>query len=252
MNAYLALTKYQGFKRESELQNSVRNSEKRMQFYEKTIHEFQNHWKRISQEWYKRRYDFYGTQIQPDERKRKAFLLKCSFPLVIGQGTHSVLETHLTMHSIYGMPYLPGSALKGIAAHYCHQVLGMEEKFLQGGEYAKTLFGTSERQGIIHYHDAWPVPDSVADSLCLDVLTPHHQAYYQGMDRAPRDDDSPLPIPFLAATGTFRVLLSCDDDAGIEWLEIAKTIVGQAIDELGIGGKTNAGYGRMEVIGSES
>nr|MDQ3012024.1 type III-B CRISPR module RAMP protein Cmr6 [Acidobacteriota bacterium] len=35
--------------------------------------------------------------------------------IVIGVGNESVLETSVTLHRTYGVPYLPGSALKGLA-----------------------------------------------------------------------------------------------------------------------------------------
>lgn len=38
--------------------------------------------------------------------------------LAVGLGTHNVLETGLTLHRIYGYPYIPGSALKGLARTY--------------------------------------------------------------------------------------------------------------------------------------
>lgn len=38
--------------------------------------------------------------------------------MVIGLGGAQVLETGMTLHHIYGIPYIPGSAVKGIARHY--------------------------------------------------------------------------------------------------------------------------------------
>ena len=38
--------------------------------------------------------------------------------LILGLGGENVSETGLTLHQTYGVPYLPGSALKGLAAHY--------------------------------------------------------------------------------------------------------------------------------------
>src|SRR5690349_9354004 len=36
--------------------------------------------------------------------------------MVLGTGAESVLETAVTLHHTYGAPYIPGSALKGLAA----------------------------------------------------------------------------------------------------------------------------------------
>ena len=37
---------------------------------------------------------------------------------VIGLGSAGVIENAITLHHTYGVPYLPESALKGLAAHY--------------------------------------------------------------------------------------------------------------------------------------
>ena len=44
--------------------------------------------------------------------------------LIIGLGGESPLETGLTLHHTFGVPIIPGSAIKGLAAHYCDQVFG--------------------------------------------------------------------------------------------------------------------------------
>jgi len=38
--------------------------------------------------------------------------------MVIGLGGEHVLETSMTLHHIYGIPYIPGSAMKGMVRHY--------------------------------------------------------------------------------------------------------------------------------------
>jgi len=50
--------------------------------------------------------------------------LHTNWRLVVGLGSGSVYETSLTLHHIYGIPYIPGSALKGITrSYYLTQVL---------------------------------------------------------------------------------------------------------------------------------
>jgi CRISPR-associated protein Cmr6 len=43
------------------------------------------------------------------------FTMWTESPLIIGLGVKGTLETALTLHPLYGFPYLPGSALKGIS-----------------------------------------------------------------------------------------------------------------------------------------
>lgn len=38
--------------------------------------------------------------------------------MVIGLGGEHVLETSMTLHHVYGVPYIPGSAVKGMVRHY--------------------------------------------------------------------------------------------------------------------------------------
>jgi len=40
--------------------------------------------------------------------------------LAINLGSESVLETSIALHHSYGVPYIPGSAIKGVSAFYAH------------------------------------------------------------------------------------------------------------------------------------
>ena len=172
--------------------------------------------------------------------------------MIIGLGGENVLETGISLQHAYGTPLIPGSALKGLAAHYCDQVWGaVEPKFKLGAEYHETIFGTTEDSGHIIFHDAWITPESIASSLKPDVMTPHHTEYYSEKDgAAPSDFDDPTPITFLSISGSFYVAVSCDveNEEGKKWAGLAFKILRQGFKEWGIGGKTNAGYGRLDKI----
>jgi CRISPR-associated protein Cmr6 len=188
--------------------------------------------------------------------------------LVVGLGEESVLETGITLDHTYGVPIIPATALKGLASHYCDRVWGktnvefqrevedksQEKECKRSGQYYATLFGTSEDSGHITFHDAWITPESLkppTQGLVLDVMTPHHTDYYMPEDRAqpkpPSDYDSPTPISFLSVAGSFHIAVSCDvaDENGKKWELLAMTMLTQALSSWGVGGKTNAGYGRM-------
>lgn len=186
--------------------------------------------------------------------------------LISGLGGESPLETGLTLLSPYGVPVIPGSALKGLTAHYCDQVWGLEEKeyragrFKKGkqleavGDHYKALFGTTEDSGHITFHDAWIRPESLKSTshlgLVEDVMTPHHGHYYssEGAEGFPTDFDEPNPVTFLSVAGKFEIVLECDDpsEKGKAWLELACKLLESALSEWGIGGKTSSGYGRMK------
>ena len=53
--------------------------------------------------------------------------------------------------------------------------------------------------------------------------------------------DSPTPIPFASVTGRYLVAVEGDP----AWCDAAMKILGLGLAELGVGAKTNAGYGRM-------
>jgi CRISPR type III-B/RAMP module RAMP protein Cmr6 len=169
--------------------------------------------------------------------------------MIIGLGGENVLETGISLQHTYGTPLIPGSALKGLAAHYCDQVWGAaDSKFALGEEYHETIFGTTEDSGHIIFHDGWITPESLADSLKPDVMTPHHSNYYSNKEgAAPTDFDDPNPITFLSVTGSFHIAVSCDvqNDDGENWAKLAFKMLTQALKDWGIGGKTNAGYGRL-------
>ncbi len=44
----------------------------------------------------------------------KSIMLKPDWHLIVGLGNESVYETSMTLHHIYGIPYIPGSAIKGV------------------------------------------------------------------------------------------------------------------------------------------
>lgn len=190
--------------------------------------------------------------------KKKSFSVRNR--LIIGLGGENVLETGLTLHRIYGVPYIPGTALKGLAAHYCHQILGKargDPDYCTGGKYHAAIFGTTDDSGHFIFHDGLINPDCLTDCLHDDIMTPHHKGYYNPKDddfTPPTDFDEPTPVLFLSVTGVFHIMISCDlmgNDAE-KWTNLVFTILTRALAEHGIGGKTNAGYGRMDLIFDDS
>lgn len=171
-------------------------------------------------------------------RPRKATVI---YRLAAGHGGETVIETGIRLHHTYGVPIIPGSSLKGVAASYANQQLK--------GDWAKTqraheaLFGATTTAGHVTFFDALPLPGDW--KLLPDVITVHHPNYYQAETNPPppADWDSPTPIPFLAARGTFLIALRGPE----EWAETGYDILERALDALGVGGKTSSGYGRLRL-----
>jgi len=190
--------------------------------------------------------------------KAPAKTVRVASRLIAGLGAGTVLETGITLHHTYGVPIIPGSALKGLASAYCDKEWGAREpvyrKDVESGVH-RTLFGTGDESGCIIFHDAWILPASLENGggLKLDVMTPHHTEYYMkgGEENPPADTDAPVPVAFLSVAGDFRVAVSCNAgtaEARKEWAELAMELLVQAVADLGAGGKTSSGYGRMHEV----
>jgi CRISPR-associated protein Cmr6 len=168
--------------------------------------------------------------------------------LVVGLGTQAIRETNITLLHTWGVPYLPGSALKGVASAAAHRLSGgapwnkAAGDVPQGEDHA-LLFGSTEAAGFVVFHDAWwvPEPHDTSLPLDLDVMTVHHRDYYRDGKSAPADWDEPNPVAFLTARGKYLVALTGPK----AWVESAGAWLARGLGELGIGAKTQAGYGRM-------
>lgn len=168
--------------------------------------------------------------------------------MILGLGSDNVLEAGLTLHHTYGVPYIPGSAIKGLCAHYCDEMGG---EFAKEKELYRTLFGDQTQAGMIRFHDALIDPTELGKCLHPDVMTPHHMDYYGGTAEAPTEYDAPNPVTFLSVSGKFLFVISCDetDENGMvtangrRWIDFVWKLLEGALKYKGIGGKTNSGYG---------
>ena len=168
--------------------------------------------------------------------------------LAVNLGAEGVLETSIALHRTYGMPYIPGSALKGLAAHFVTEYF--KDDPVWDVETRRYLFGDTTSAGYVTFYDALYMPGT-GKGLVPDIITVHHPEYYQGakpiysqtLELAPPADwDSPTPIPFITVNGTFLLALSGPSD----WVKAAFEVLELALVREGVGAKTSSGYGRME------
>jgi len=181
--------------------------------------------------------------------------------MIVGLGAESVLESSITLNRTWGVPYIPGTALKGLAAHYLNDVLAdgdpdlVRQDDLELDDHGRAptpnvhgvLFGTGVRASYVNWLDAWFIPGNTTDSqspFLPDVITPHHPGYYQKSARIPQptDADDPNPIPFVSAGGIYLACLQGPDQ---RWVDFAFRLLTEALEHAGIGAKTHAGYGRL-------
>lgn len=199
-------------------------------------------------------------------------LLKLNFKpewrFVTGLGGYSIYETGITLHHIYGIPYIPASTIKGVLRSWIvySQFNNNEGQAIQDKGFCK-VFGCPPKikigstnyesyfkkaiKGKVNFFDAFPLSKPIIEP---DIMNPHYPAWYSSdSTSAPVDTDSPTPIFFLTIKETpFQFLLG-SKKFNIEaepfwngqtlgwWLE-------NALSEHGIGAKTAVGYGYMKKI----
>ena len=166
-------------------------------------------------------------------------------PLAVGLGNPSPFEVGLTLHHTYGVPYLPGSALKGLA---------LRAAWRNGvpADVVRAIFGDTTSAGFVTFWDGWLVPGQT-DLLQLDTVTVHHPKYYSeggnddGNDESkwPTDFDDPNPVAFLSVRPGLRFELRVGGPP--EHAAYAARLLEWGLTHLGLGGKTNAGYGGFAV-----
>lgn len=197
--------------------------------------------------------------------------------LIIGIGGASVFEVGITLHHVYGIPYIPASSIKGLCRSWMiqNQYDGSEAKALQNKEFCD-LFGcpaewkdnekrthkswyelnkksgkdSGDRKGNIIFFDAFP---TIAPRVEEDVMNVHYPKYYQG-ESAPTDFQSPNPISFMAVAHAtpFQFVLAVKNNpekveiSFADLLTKAEELLSEALTSHGIGAKTAIGYGFFE------
>lgn len=172
---------------------------------------------------------------------------KVDWRMVVGMGTDHVQETSMTLHHVYGVPIIPGSAIKGVVRSWVIDKFdGKEDLALADSDFL-AVFGSQEQEGKVQFLDAYPNENSV--SFAVDIMNPHFPKYYAGTSR-PTDDQNPVPINFLTIEQTeFRFLLVAKEQALVE---LAKGWLSDAITNKGLGAKTAVGYGYFRSLGDRT
>lgn len=156
---------------------------------------------------------------------------------VSGLGGAHPFETGFLWHRTLGVPFIPGSGVKGAARAWAEQ--WSDEKD------AMSLFGGPGGQGALIVLDALPTRPPTLET---DVITPHYGEYYRE-GKAPGDYLSPVPVPFLvvAAGNTFRFSLLPRRRGDEETLDRGVELLKDALETIGAGARTSSGYGAFTV-----
>ena len=142
------------------------------------------------------------------------FTLRTDWRLVVGLGAAHVADTAMTIHRIYSVPYIPGSALKGITRDWAREQMKNRASAFWNEKTFLLAFGSPHNEpqspknrGVALFLDAFP---KGGFTIRVDVMTPHFPTYYRG-EGPPADWDSPTPIEFLTVEDTeFEFLIAVD------------------------------------------
>jgi len=195
--------------------------------------------------------------------------------LLVNLGAASVYEASLLFHRNYSIPYIPGSAVKGATRHWSIQKFVEElrksdisyedgvkkiDLALENGNDLNInadevafrdlirIFGTQNKKGDVIFFNALPVLKENKDFVVLDIMNVHYGDYYRDESgkTPPGDWMNPTPVFFLAVEkGTkFKfTVISKNSNLANKAINLLK----EAINKIGIGAKTSAGYGYFEV-----
>lgn len=162
-------------------------------------------------------------------------------PFTTGLGNEHPLENGFAFLCPYGLPYLPGSGVKGVVRRAAQELASgewgrshgwnkQEVYTLDAGNVhvrlsvIDVLFGREPKEGDSeHVRGAlsfWDViPQIKGDTLMVEIMTPHQGHYYQqkqekksGDSTSPHDSGQPTPIPFLTVPpgSIFTFYVVCD------------------------------------------
>lgn len=198
----------------------------------------------------------------------KAF--KAEWHFATGLGNAHPVENGFAWHPTLGTPYLSGASVKGLVRAYIETWAGLEKTEIR--EVCRRWFGSESKNpkeqnkdnpseaGAYIFFDAIPLKPV---TLACDIMTPHMGDWYakgdqisdviKNSDSLPADWHNPVPIPFLVVKeGSFlfciapRQLLDVDaKKLAEEELPDVMRALSNALEDMGAGAKTAAGYGRM-------
>lgn len=165
-----------------------------------------------------------------------------------GLGADHPTENGFSFDPASGLPFLPGSAVKGLCRraaglegrdeHTCHRWFGPED----------ITASSKASQGEVVFFDAFPIQ---WPRLAVDIVNNHHPVYYRtltetdgGKRTPPTETESPIPVYFLTVDkgAVFSIPLlapAAEADA------VAEALL-SGLRWLGLGAKTAVGYGLME------
>jgi CRISPR type III-B/RAMP module RAMP protein Cmr6 len=222
---------------------------------------------------------FLGLFQAAGQNRSRALIAKLEGRLAINLADSLIRNAGIALDRLFGMPYVPGSAVKGVArATALEEIMAAEgEKRAQLFDLFCRVFGTADNdykpqeelasfrelladrpanlRGGVAFLPAYPIAEA---KIVVDLTNVHYPIYYQGEKKrriAPGlssslalENPQPNPFPCVEAGARFAfcLVLAGRDDAP-DLLAAAERWLSQALTVRGIGAKTAAGYGWFSI-----
>lgn len=228
--------------------------------------------------------------VQLDDLKRQGYAVaqleaEVQWRLVAGIGTAHTFETNLTLHRLYGYPYLPGSSWKGmLRGHLIERIatllpgdsqalhhrgktgLNAIDEALARGEagalagrlghtdaakllrQAARVFGSQAAAGAVNFQDALPINPPRFEA---DVMTPHvpaetYTAAHLKESAGEKRREEIQPNPVIFLTVGRRTRFRLVCyGRDAALVQAVAHWLPAAVENAGIGAKTAAGYGYL-------
>lgn len=181
--------------------------------------------------------------------------VKSTTPLLLGTGNANLHEAGVQLLHPWGVPYLPGSAIKGALSSWLAKNGGeawkadhLHKSALQT-EIFGGIFNKNAYAGSVLFGDAWydPEKSGAGNWFIRDIITVHHKNYYGQIGNHPfphgMEDPNPVPISPLRSGLVFHIVLQGPDPVR----DFLKQVLEDLLTHQGLGSKTAVGYGRFEV-----
>lgn len=179
------------------------------------------------------------------------FEMKTKTRLIVGFGSPSTLETSILLDNVLGIPYIPGSSLKGCFRNYVKIYLNDNSDLKK---QIKLIFGSEKDnddnniEGNLFFYNSYPVAvENQSNIFDIDVINVHYQDYYAGNEKKPNEYKNPIPINFLCIRPGVKFkfylflknkLKDLKDDIEMNFKNMLK--------DHGVGAKTNIDFGYFE------
>lgn len=189
--------------------------------------------------------------------------------LVSGLGASHPLENGFCFDTNVGVPHLPGSSVKGLCrqmAEFTGDKQLVSELFGSGDENDDDVKSEASVGDVVFlpaYPEHWP-------RLDVDVINCHQSSYYgsepvvlrsgpeankpapQSRDRktpaGPLEVEDPVPVFFLTVAKDTPFVFRCfSRSRNRSRMDDALKLLGEGLENLGIGAKTALGYGVMHI-----